>query len=182
MKLAWLMLGAALAVSACSKREVDDRGPSGRIVDPILLAFLSQARSAHHLADQHESSGDLPGALRSLEALTRAARPPGNPPEVGEVMADTQARLADLLSRSGRFEPAAEAIERGLGDAREATYFRGHLFEVRGLVEERREKALRSLERSQRRARSGRARVPHVEGDGPAALGSLRGRSGGRTT
>ena len=35
------------------------------------------------------------------------------------------------------------ALERGLDLAREITYFRGHLFEVRGLVEERRSKELK---------------------------------------
>ena len=143
----WLMVAAALALGACSKREVDDCGPTGRVVDPVLLAFLSQARSAHHLADQHEGTNDVAAALRSLDALARTARPPGDNPEVGEVLADTHARIGDLLSRAGRYDQAAEAIERGLSEAKDPTYFRGHLFEVRGLVEERREKALRAAAR-----------------------------------
>ena len=41
--------------------------------------------------------------------------------------------------------PEADAeINRGLEHAKTPSYFRGHLFEVRGLVEERREKALRA--------------------------------------
>jgi tetratricopeptide (TPR) repeat protein len=147
MKRARLLLIAALALAACSKREVDDCGPTGRVIDSVLLAFLSQARSAHHLADQHEAKSDLPGALRSLEGLTRAPRPPGNLPEVAEVLADTRARMAELLSRAGRFDEAAEAIDQGLADAKTPSYFRGHLFEVRGVVEERREKAYRSAGR-----------------------------------
>jgi tetratricopeptide (TPR) repeat protein len=146
-KLTRLLLCAVLCLPACSKREPDDCGPSGRVVDPVLLAFLSQARSAHHLADQHESANDVPGALRALEALSRAPRPPGDAPEVGEVLADTHARRADLLSRAGRFDHAAEAVDEGLKVARATTYFRGHLFEVRGLLEERREKAERSAGR-----------------------------------
>jgi hypothetical protein len=51
--------------------------------------------------------------------------------------------LADLESRRGRFDEAALHVDRGLDHAREVTYFRGHLFEVRGLVEERRSKQLR---------------------------------------
>jgi hypothetical protein len=147
MRLRRLLLLSALCLGACSKREVDDCPPTGRVVDPVLLAFLSQARSAHHVADQYESTNDVAGALRPLEALTRAPRPPGDAPEVSEVLADTRARLADLLSRSERFDQAAEAIEQGLGDAKAPSYFRGHLFEVRGLVEERREKAYRSAGR-----------------------------------
>jgi hypothetical protein len=54
-----------------------------------------------------------------------------------------------LLSQSGRFDPAEVAIESGLEHAKTTTYFRGHLFEVRGLVEERREKALRANRRGQ---------------------------------
>jgi hypothetical protein len=65
------------------------------------------------------------------------------PPEAREVLADTRARLADLESRRGRFDDAAKHVDRGLEQAREVTYFRGHLFEVRGLVEERRAKQLR---------------------------------------
>jgi tetratricopeptide (TPR) repeat protein len=146
MRLAQLLV-VALCLGACSKKAVDDCGPPGRVVDPVLLAFLSQARSAHHLADQYESKGDVPGALRSLEALTRAPRPPGGAPEASEVLADTRARSAELLSRVERFDQATEAIEQGLEDAKEPSYFRGHLFEVRGLVEERREKAHRSAGR-----------------------------------
>jgi hypothetical protein len=141
---------SVLAFSACAKKERgDDCGSSEHVVDPVLLAFLSQARSAHHVADEQEAKGDTAAALRALEALTQSARPPGSAPEVDEVLADTQARIADLLSRAGRFDPADQAIERGLESARAPSYFRGHLFEVRGLIEERREKALRATSRGQ---------------------------------
>jgi len=140
---------AALALGGCSKREPAPDCVSERVVDPVLLAFLSQARSAHHVADQREAEGNLPAALRALEALTRAQKPPGDAPEVDEVLADTRARTADLLSRAGRFDQAEAEIGAGLENARTTSYFRGHLFEVRGLLEERREKALRSTGRGQ---------------------------------
>lgn len=145
-----LLVAVTLALSplwACQEKSRDDCGPSERVVDPVLLAFLSQARSAHHLADQRETQGDLGAALAALEALTRAARPPGGAPEVAEVLADTQARVADLLSRTGGFDQASRAVDAGLEHARTVSYFRGHLFEVRGLVEERREKSLRDQAR-----------------------------------
>jgi len=146
----WLVLLAALVLGGCSKAEPkDDCGPSERIVDPVLLAFLSQARSAHHVADRHEADGDVSGALRALQGLINGPKPPSGAPEVGEVLADTRARVADLLSRSGRFEQAEREIDEGLASAKDASYFRGHLFEVRGLVEERREKALRGKGRAQ---------------------------------
>lgn len=139
---AWLVL---FALAACSRAERDDCPPpqeQQRVVDPILLAFLSQARSAHHIADQREAVGDIPGALRALEGLSKGARPPGAAPEVREVLADTRARVAELLSRSGRFDQAEAEIAEGLAEVKEPSYFRGHLFEVRGLLEERRAKAL----------------------------------------
>jgi tetratricopeptide (TPR) repeat protein len=148
-RLLLTLLSLAVA-SACSRseRQNDDCAPSERVVDPVLLAFLSQARSAHHLADQHEAMGDTAAALRALQTLVSAARPPGNPPEVGEVLADTHARMADLLSGAGRFDQADAAIGEGLTKAKESSYFRGHLLEVKGLVEERRAKALASTGRS----------------------------------
>ncbi len=62
-------------------------------------------------------------------------------PEIREVLADTRARTADLRSQIGEFDKAADDVVRGLELAKDPTYFRGHLFEVRGLVEERRGKA-----------------------------------------
>jgi hypothetical protein len=140
-----LLLVALLALlsGACSKQGSDDCGPGERVVDPVLLAFLSQARSAHHVADQREAEGDTAAALRALQGLVSGPKPPFEAPEASEVLADTQARIADLSSRAGRFDQADRAIEEGLSNAKQPTYFRGHLFEVRGLVEERREKALR---------------------------------------
>lgn len=114
------------------------------VVDPILLAFLSKARAAHHSADVFEASGDMTGAIAELDALTRSARPGGDKPlaEVSEVLSDTHARLADLQSGRGQFDAAIEHVDLGLKLATNVTYFRGHLFEVKGLVEERRAKSL----------------------------------------
>lgn len=151
MRAVRLVLLAGLALGAgCAKREpTQDCACSERVVDPVLLAFLSRARSAHHAADGHEAAGDSAAALRTLQQLVQGPRPPGSPPEADEVLADTQARIADLLSAAGRFDLADAAIEQGLESAKAPTYFRGHLFEVRGVLEERREKALRSTGRGQ---------------------------------
>lgn len=147
----WLLL--ALLLGACSKNQAPeprreppscDCAPSERVVDPTLLAFLSQARSAHHIADQHEEAADVAAAVRALESLAAAPKPAGAAPEVEEVLADTRARLAELLSRLGNYDDADAAVSAGLVNAPAPSYFRGHLFEVRGLVEERRAKALRS--------------------------------------
>lgn len=147
----WIALIAlSLGASACTRApvaqeetscpDVQTAGP----IDPPLLAFLSRARAAHHLADQLEAS-DPAAAIARLQELTGGPEPDtGGPrrPEIREVLADTYARLADLESRRGGFGAAQAHIERGLGLAREITYFRGHLLEVRGHVYERQGEAL----------------------------------------
>lgn len=146
----WLGLALALT-SACSKTEApsytvpcpDSNAQQAPPVDPPLLAFLSRARSAHHLADAREQAGDLRGAVEALETLTQGPAPGPGRPEVSEVLSDTEARLADLLSRLGESEAAERAVVRGLQLVPERNYFRGHLFEVRGLLEERKAETLR---------------------------------------
>jgi tetratricopeptide (TPR) repeat protein len=143
--LAMVALCAAVA-AGCAQKSADLCGDADAApVDPTLLAFLSRARSAHHLADQHEQDGALEPAIGALTKLLDGPLPGGATPapEVREVLADTRARLADFTSKLGRYDDAAAHVERGLEQAREVTYFRGHLFEVRGLVEERRAKSLR---------------------------------------
>lgn len=115
--------------------------PSAAAIDDSLMAYLSLARALHHEADLAEDAGDPSKAIATLERLV--ARPkPRAAPEIDEVLADTYARLGDLRSSNGDVDGAARDLEAGLALARETSYFRGHLFEVRGVVEERRSKAL----------------------------------------
>ena len=135
-----LLLSLALVFTApafgCAKQV-----GSSEAVDDVLLAYLSNARSLHHEADLAEDGADLPKAVVALERLL--AKPePRKAPEIDEVIADTHARVADLQSRLGQFDAAARHVTDGLSRAPAVSYFRGHLFEVRGLVEERRAKAL----------------------------------------
>ncbi len=118
-----------------------DAGPA---VDPALLAFLSEARALHHQANVYEASNEPSQALESLDKLVHVQRPhPGvKVPEVEEVLADTYARLAELRLRAGSFDGAARDVQEGLTHAGDPTYFRGHLFEVAGLVEEARAASL----------------------------------------
>jgi len=138
----------ALGTLSCSRASSHDERPAcpeldaGRPVDPALLAFLSRARSAHHVADGLEEQKQLDRAVAVLEELLKGPLPGGQPTEVREVLSDTRARIADLESQRGRFEEAERHLQQGLDLARETTYFRGHLYEVRGLVEERRSKEL----------------------------------------
>jgi len=149
MKRACLLVFVLLA--ACSRSEPSPLAgcpglDAGSPVDPVLLAFLSRARAAHHIADDRESAGDLSATAAPLERLVEGPLPRENGaalgPEVREVLADTFARLADLHSRQGAFDRALRDVQAGLAHAREPNYFRGHLLETEGLVEERHAKAL----------------------------------------
>lgn len=116
-----------------------------RPVAQDVIAFLSKARAAHHNADLLEAKGELPRAIDAVRAITEGPRPKdaggGLSPEVREVLADAHARLADLESRTDDFEGALKEIEAGLAQAPEVTHYRGHLFETRGVVLERRMKS-----------------------------------------
>jgi tetratricopeptide (TPR) repeat protein len=140
---AWLVVFAAL--SGCAKGKTCDDETLAAPVDPVLMSFIGSARAAHHLADGREEQGDLAGAESALSSLLSGPVPPKrDAAEVREVLADTSARLADLRSRRGDFAGALADVERGLALVPETSYFRGHLYETRGLVEERRTKALAS--------------------------------------
>jgi hypothetical protein len=129
------MFAAVLAL-ACDRtpREGDNGAPP---VDTELMAFLSEARALHHQANLKENANDVAGAIGAMDRLVVARRPhPERPaPEVEEVLADAYARLAELQLKKGDHDAAAGAIARGLEHAPGTTYFRGHLFEVHGLVE-----------------------------------------------
>ncbi len=132
-----LLLAVAPATLAC----VNAGRATEAVVDDVLLAYLSQARAHHHQADLAEDAGDTQGAIAALERLLARPRP-RQAPEIDEVVADTHARLGDLRSRLGDFDGASKDVDQGLAVAPKISYFQGHLHEVRGLVEERRSKAL----------------------------------------
>ncbi|EYF02046.1 hypothetical protein [Chondromyces apiculatus] len=167
---------AACSLGACSKERPGDptSGPAAgstcapcdgtrTVVDPTLLAFLSKARAAHHRADLAMEAADAASAIRALDALVAGAAPPGALPEVAEVTADTRARLADLRSAQGDFDAAQRDLDAGLALAREPSHFRGHLIEVRGLVEERRAKALAAQGNTEAADRARKAAVAAYE-------------------
>ncbi len=136
-----LVAGSGLAPSCSRQVGSDDGAP----VDTEIMAFLSEARALHHEANMKEESGDLAGAGAAMDRLVAAQRPHPErkagqppPPEVEEVLADAYARLAELRLKNGELERAAVAVKSGLEHVAEATYFRGHLVEVQGLVEEAR--------------------------------------------
>lgn len=131
------------ALSGCSRGNTCDDETRAAPVDPVLMSFIGSARAAHHLADGREEKGDLAGAESALSSLLNGPLPAKkDAAEVREVLADTRARIADLRSRRGDFGGALADVDRGLELVPETSYFRGHLFETRGLVEERQTKAL----------------------------------------
>lgn len=154
-----LVVLLALAPLGCRAKDdaCQDSDAQQRPIDQPLLAFLSRARSAHHVADQAEADHELSRAVFALVSVVDGPLPHGEPsaPEVSEVLADTLARLADFESQLGNFEAAAGHVARGLERVPPTpTYFRGHLYEVSGLVEERRAAALTARGDSEGAARA----------------------------
>jgi hypothetical protein len=136
-----LVLSLALGGAGCRNEGTTTAGcpsaePSGTPVDTTIMAFLSAARALHHEADLREKSGDAPGAIAALERLVAMPAPAAT--EVDEVLADTRARLAELRLGRGDLDGAERDVREGLLRASGPTYFRGHLLEVQGLIEEAR--------------------------------------------
>jgi tetratricopeptide (TPR) repeat protein len=142
---------AATSLAHCAKQDAGSQGgataradDAGAPFDLEVMAFLSQARALHHQANIKEETGDLTGAIAAMDQLTRAKRPHPDRkvPEIEEVLADAYARLAELHLRAGDVTGADGAVAQGLAHAPEPTYFRGHLLEVQGIMEEARGAAL----------------------------------------
>jgi tetratricopeptide (TPR) repeat protein len=139
LSLAHCARGGADAASDCTCAGASvtmGTTPPNPVVDATLLAFLGKARAAHHQADLHQDDGDLDLAIAALEPVVNAAHPAS--PEAIEVIADTRARLADLRSDLAHYDAALADVEAGLALAGEPSHFRGHLFEMKGVVLERR--------------------------------------------
>jgi hypothetical protein len=135
-----LALGGRAFV-ACEKQAADTAAAApdaGPVVDVEVMAFLSEARALHHEANIKEDDSDLAGALAAMDRLVHATRPHAGQkiPEVEEVLADAWARAAELQLKKHDLESAKKAVAEGLAHAPEPTYFRGHLLEVEGIVEE----------------------------------------------
>ncbi len=161
--LAWVLSAAV----GCSPDKTAPARPAcscdpAPVVDPALLAFLSKARASHHQADLAEQAAKPERAVAVLERLVGGPIPGGVSPsaEVREVLADTYGRLGELRSRAGQHEAAMADVGRGLELAREPTHFRGRLWEIRGLVEER---WAAELERQGRSDEAGQARERAIE-------------------
>lgn len=140
-----LALFAVLALGGCARGgsptpRGDCASEGAPIVDATLLAWLSKARALHHEADSAEAESAPAKAIAALERVSSGRVPPA--PEAEEVLADTRARLAELRAGVGDFSRAIDDVNDGLAHAKQATYFRGHLYEVMGLVEEKHAAAL----------------------------------------
>lgn len=170
----------ALAVAfGCATRHED-----GAPVDVEIMAFLSEARALHHQANLREDARDLPGAIAAMQRLVAAPRPhDGKAPEVREVLADAYARITELETARGHLDAANEAARQGLVQAPEASYFRGHLFEVQGLAEKARVAELadagRPAEAEQARERAAQLLEEAVKIQEQVILRSLAAREAG---
>ncbi len=142
---------SALAVAAgvaLACEEVKQHEGAGSVttpddaVDMELMAYLSRARALHHEANLKEEMGDKKGAVDAMERLTSQPFSRAVTPEVDEVLSDAFARRAELELGMGDLDSASLSVERGLTHTKEPTYFRGHLVEVSGLLDEARAHAL----------------------------------------
>lgn len=139
--LALSMALGGVVLARCDRNETAHaQGDPSAVVDSELLAFLSLARAHHHEANLLEDSGNVTGAIGALQKIVDAPKPhPGERlPEVDEVLADTLARMAELKLTTKDIAGAQHDVETGLLYVNEPTYFRGHLLEVYGIVEEAR--------------------------------------------
>jgi tetratricopeptide (TPR) repeat protein len=157
------ILAVAIALASapgCARGRANADQDAAPAVDVELVAFLSEARALHHQANLKEDSNDLPGAIAAIQRLVTARRPhDGKPaPEIEEVLADAYARLAELQLRQGALDAAAASLREGLTHAPGPTYFRGHLVEIQGLVEEARAASLADAGQPEEAARA-RARA-----------------------
>lgn len=135
------LLAVMFFLMSCTRDPVQCKGGDNAtaVVDPALLAFLSRARSAHHMADTQEAKHPQQ-AIQTLLAVLNGPLPgteQHRPPEIREVMADTATRVADLQSLAQQFDAASRWLEQAKPWVPEISYFRGHLFEMQGLVHER---------------------------------------------
>jgi tetratricopeptide (TPR) repeat protein len=137
----WTGCGRAEPSGAVADQATVELAPP---IDALLMAYLSKARALHHQADLHEQDNDLKAAIADLQTLIATPVPGGGRPmqEAQELLADTLARLADLRGQLGDFDAASSDIEQGLQRAPKVSYFEGHLYEIRGINEQRHAKAL----------------------------------------
>lgn len=138
-----ISLLAALPLAGCSRS-------APIAVDEPVMAYLSRARAAHTEADVAEDEGDRGKAVAALETLLKAPLPHegSSIPEVEEVLADANARVADLSIQQRDFPRANRAIEEGLKHVPTDGYYRGHLFEVRGTLKSAEAKAAEAAGRA----------------------------------
>jgi len=135
--IVFIALLATLATVACDKPA--PRPEENAAIDAPTMAYLSMARALHHEANLYEDSAP-DKALAAIDRLVAAERPKSAlpSPEVEEVLADAYARATELTIRSGELDRGSRYVKEGLAHAPSASYFRGHLLEVDGLLEEAR--------------------------------------------
>jgi hypothetical protein len=129
-------LAAALLLAGCAAEEPP------RVVDERLLAALGLAQGYQHQADELAELGQRREAIARVEQVLEIPFPAGTP-EGEDVRLDAWGRIAELRLEDGD-EPGAEAaVDRGLGEAHRASYFKARLLAVRGRVLQARAARLR---------------------------------------
>jgi hypothetical protein len=101
--------------------------------------WVTQAESAHHVADERLAQGDIEGARQVLRSATEIHVPKGtNAKDARVVRQDLYYRLAALEVSQNRLVEAQQWANAGLGLGRGNDVFTANLYIARGKALERR--------------------------------------------
>jgi hypothetical protein len=101
--------------------------------------WVTQAESAHHVADERIGQGDIDGARNALRSATESKAPKGtNPEDARVVRQDLYYRLAALELSQNKPNDAERWASVGLELGRGTDVFTANLFIARGKALERR--------------------------------------------
>jgi hypothetical protein len=125
-RLAWVVVFSVLAVLGCSSTRASED-------------WVTQAESAHHVADERLGQGDFEGARSALRSATESKVPKGtNPEDARVVRQDLYYRLAALELSQNKPEEARRWATVGLELGRGTDVFTANLYIARGKALERR--------------------------------------------
>lgn len=153
---ATMMLCALSMLAACGRQEAPSAPrPLARTTTSSRLSTIGIAQALMHETDVLEGMGDRAGAIARAErvlSLELAADDPLREP----LRLDAFGRVAELALAGGEVLRAEVAIEQGLAEVTERSYFEARLYLVRG------------------RALEARAATHRAEGDAALADAELR--------
>jgi hypothetical protein len=135
------------ALSACGREVAVSEGPPTQTTRSVSraerLATIGIAQALLHEADVLEGLGQRGEATLRAERVLSLELAPEDPLRE-PLRLDAHGRLAELALADGRLDAADAAIDRGLAEVRDRSYFEARLHLVRGRVLEARAAAHRA--------------------------------------